>query len=499
MPVFADPQSLHRIARTNYFPRAVSFIAVFIGILLLSAERDLRTTSLFLAVLSFLIYPHLAFLHTRVAADSRRAELTNLAIDPALLGLWAAAMGFNLWLTFMLFTATTLNSAVVGGVGRMALAAGIFILAALLWVLWAGFDFQPNYTTWFAIYVGTLSAGYMLSVGLILYRQYTQLSAALQTINRNNEIFRSLLEVETLSSEADDIADLTDRMLTHFERDHPGFPFGLLLFEKRRPRQLVHAGFRNLDQQHQDEIVQALGANGKGDAPSTFRVGDDYMVVVIPMGHHLDQAAGYLVICDRVASAFSGVIDLFVDRLASAVQNKLLMEELRKTSETDALTGLFNRGYFDEHLAAAIARKRQYPSADFSVIVFDVIGLKRTNDTLGHQAGDQLICTIAERLRRSTRDSDLVARFGGDEFVVLCPTCREDDVGDVVERLQSAARSSPIEIQLPDGRSSEIPAEISVGAAGSDCHEPSQVLQTADRRMYADKAGFYKASEENRS
>ncbi|MDQ2068970.1 sensor domain-containing diguanylate cyclase [Natronospira bacteriovora] len=486
-------ESIHRIARINYLPRALGFGSTFVAILLLTAEREFGTTTLLLAVATFILYPHLAFAHARLARDSKSAEQKNLLADSIMLGVWSAALGFTLWITFALLLATLLNNAINGGPARLGLAAICFLAGALLWVLFGGFQFEPHASLMVTLYMASASLLYILGVGITYYRQNTKLARAHRAIEQNNEVFRSLLEYASISNETGTVKELIERTLEHFRRLQSGHPFGLLLFDRGRPRFLLHAVFRGVPEHLQESMIRRLTAhNASNDRGQPLVLeGLPRPLLALPMHEYMDQASGYLVM-DRKRAEFLGrILTLFVDQLASALQNKLLTEELRKAAETDALTGLYNRGYLEEQLNDAMERKRSHDAADFSVIMLDVIGLKQANDRLGHEAGDELIRTVARRLRRHARKSDVVARFGGDEFVVLCHDCREADAMRAVERLMGACQESSGRIRLGNGRQSELPVEISVGVAGSDQHPPNRVMPEADARMYAHKEAFY--------
>lgn len=160
-------------------------------------------------------------------------------------------------------------------------------------------------------------------------------------------------------------------------------------------------------------------------------------------------------------------------------------EALHRLSTTDELTGLFNRRGF--HLLAElqwrIARRKQ---RELLLLYIDVDGLKQVNDRLGHAAGDQLLRETADVLRHICRDTDVVARIGGDEFVILAVEAVEDSVGIFRERLQRAVRDR----NAVPGRDFFI--SVSLGAAyfgPNDQQTIEEMLREADRRMYDRKRG----------
>ena len=119
-----------------------------------------------------------------------------------------------------------------------------------------------------------------------------------------------------------------------------------------------------------------------------------------------------------------------------------------------------------------------------SLVVIDLDGFKAVNDTFGHPAGDHVLVEIAERLRSVVRESDVVTRVGGDEFLVLCPRTGHRDAARLVDRLM---RHLPAPIDLGDGRYVTVGCSVGV-ATGHDVPELEQLLHHADAAMYDAKA-----------
>ena len=182
----------------------------------------------------------------------------------------------------------------------------------------------------------------------------------------------------------------------------------------------------------------------------------------------LDQHVDFL-------GSFSGAFNRMIEALR---EKRAAEEKVRFLSMHDTLTNLYNRAYFEEEMAR-IERGRNSP---VSILMADLDGLKKINDTQGHAAGDGLIKDAAEILRRSIRGGDVVARMGGDEFALILPGTDSLSALGVVERIRRT------ESEFNRG-SSLYKVGFSIGAATSDLGEALSVtLKNADEMMYRDKA-----------
>jgi diguanylate cyclase (GGDEF)-like protein len=137
--------------------------------------------------------------------------------------------------------------------------------------------------------------------------------------------------------------------------------------------------------------------------------------------------------------------------LSSAVTGALLtraVDQARREVETmaitDPLTGLYNRRHLSERIRDEFVRMRRHPRS-LSLVLVDLDGFKQVNDRFGHEAGDRVLVTVAQRLRTGLREVDIVARFGGDEFVVLLPETSAAQACLVSGRILQALSGQPID------------------------------------------------------
>ena len=154
-------------------------------------------------------------------------------------------------------------------------------------------------------------------------------------------------------------------------------------------------------------------------------------------------------------------------------------EQLRHMADHDALTGLFNRRRFEEELERHVVHGRRYGMSG-ALLLLDLDDFKQVNDHFGHRAGDSVLTAVANVLRRRLRKSDIVSRFGGDEFAVLMPV---GGVNEGAELANLLAEAICREVESPAG-----PLYASIGIALFDeTTTPDEILSEADDAMYADK------------
>ncbi|MEX2367528.1 MAG: diguanylate cyclase [Pseudohongiellaceae bacterium] len=171
-------------------------------------------------------------------------------------------------------------------------------------------------------------------------------------------------------------------------------------------------------------------------------------------------------------------------QVAIAIERKQVETRLRHMAQHDPLTDLPNRTLFNEHIDAALKRAHRNKE-QLGLLYLDLDNFKETNDSFGHEAGDRLLCEVANRLRRCVRDSDMVGRMGGDEFTVLLHELKGEHFLDLVIEKIASVLNEPCKL---DGRNS-LRVSASIGAAIYPDHgrEREQLFRHADAHMYSRK------------
>lgn len=285
---------------------------------------------------------------------------------------------------------------------------------------------------------------------------------------------------------------LLDDSLKHLHADFPEYGFAVFLQERNRPEVTRYAAVAGLQLGAEDERrLGGLLAKLHDRQESVVKLREKSVgeqLYATSMAGRLSQYEGWLIVrAPKLDGRLERMLTLFVDQLAAATENKLLHLALKKTAERDGLTGLYNRGFFESALQLSVQGKGQTPSLDFAVLMVDVDGLKVVNDRYGHVAGDQLITTVAERLQVHCRASDILARYGGDEFVVLFPSADLTAANRLASLIRTHIEGQRCSITTADGKRLTLELRLSLGGASSTEVPAQEVLTLADERMYDDK------------
>ncbi|MBA7558957.1 hypothetical protein ES708_00568 [subsurface metagenome] len=182
------------------------------------------------------------------------------------------------------------------------------------------------------------------------------------------------------------------------------------------------------------------------------------------------------------------LMEFVSSQVATAIERKSSEEKIKHLSFHDALTGLYNRAYFEEELER-YNFPRYYP---LSIVMLDINGLKVINDTFGHSEGDRLLQHLSQVLTSVSRQGDILARIGGDEFAILLPSTTSEQTHSFCERIKKACQQDkiePIYLRL----------NISLGHATQEGEykDINSLFKVADRKMYQDKVFSAKSREKH--
>jgi two-component system, cell cycle response regulator len=241
-------------------------------------------------------------------------------------------------------------------------------------------------------------------------------------------------------------------------------------------------------------VAEALEALGVEAGTPMFMIEDDD-AVTDPEGpppmqesvHFGEQRIGVFALAPRAPEHKNdrALVSTVARELGGALRMATLVEESRSLATTDALTGLLNRRAFLESTGREVARAKRYNDR-LSVILLDVDHFKHINDKRGHAAGDLVLTAVGKLLNNALRTCDIVARWGGEEFVLVLPSTSLEGAEQTAERVRELMEHADIK----DGNGDRIPVTASFGVAtytGSENLE--QVVDRADRAMYLAKSG----------
>lgn len=221
--------------------------------------------------------------------------------------------------------------------------------------------------------------------------------------------------------------------------------------------------------------------------------GHDYLgsVALLPLIRE-QQLIGCLNLGSRNPERFDGRVGTqFLAHLAAVIsaclENARLQDKVRQLGLRDPLTGINNRRFFDKRLTEEVSRAHRTGSP-LSCLFIDLDHFKRINDQHGHQTGDRVLSDVSDVLQKRMRDNDVLARFGGEEFVILLSDTSSDLAADIAQRLRELIAG----MLFPDGRGKTLRVTFSAGLATMNETSPviasaQDLLQQADQAVYQAK------------
>ncbi|MBI4006322.1 MAG: GGDEF domain-containing protein [Gammaproteobacteria bacterium] len=187
---------------------------------------------------------------------------------------------------------------------------------------------------------------------------------------------------------------------------------------------------------------------------------------------------------------FSQLMAIFSPYLLIAYLTTMLSADLqyarkmfKHLSEVDEMTGLFNIRSFNNTLTAEIMKSARYKRI-FSLLMIDADNLKEVNDRYGHEAGNRLIKALSDTIKSCLRESDILARYGGDEFIALLPETDSENAVEVGDRIRKAVENTAFDME-----GNQIKTTVSIGIANFPKHAENtdSLLHKVDRAMYQSK------------
>ncbi len=227
------------------------------------------------------------------------------------------------------------------------------------------------------------------------------------------------------------------------------------------------------------------------DDPVTRGVGEKiqqagfHSLLVVPMAHG-EEIFGTLLL--RAARAESGFNEwevqfcrIVANASANALKNAQLFQEIKRQAITDGLTEMYNYRYFQEQFRHYVERTKR-TNRPISILMIDIDNFKWINDYYGHAVGDKAIRFIASKLRANSRENDIVARYGGDEFIWLLDDTDIDVAMSIANRFRKSVTDKPFEA------TGLLSVSIGVATFPTDTRNASRLLHQADRAMYISKS-----------
>ncbi|HEY4365430.1 MAG TPA: EAL domain-containing protein [Bryobacteraceae bacterium] len=339
---------------------------------------------------------------------------------------------------------------------------------------------------WLSVAVAAAGA-----ISALLFRIYRSRRAAAQSLLRTNQELQhtqllsrhrtAILEMigahAPLSTSLSAVAELAGHT-------HPGSACAIWIASGNHFLYQVSAGLPP----KLNDLVRSLPMNGSPLPPELAEatVQDGLHSVTADLRNAAGDSIGLLALFLPPGAGIAVANPTLCQLAALAIENNLLYERLAFQAQHDLLTGLPNRLLFQDRLQQAIPIARRN-SHRLAVLWVDVDRFKHINDTLGHCAGDELLCEVARRLERSIRDSDTAARVGGDEFVVLANDLNETSGAAVVAQRIVEALREPVPVC-----GQPVKTSVSVGFSLYPDHgtEPATLMRNADMAMFrAKRAG----------
>ena len=196
---------------------------------------------------------------------------------------------------------------------------------------------------------------------------------------------------------------------------------------------------------------------------------------------------GMVIVEQKYNNAFDDsnvrLLDIIGQQVGIAMENAELYQRMQEMATTDGLTGVYNRQYFQERLGIEFENAKN-EGYHLSLAIFDIDHFKRFNDTFGHLFGDKVLKSISERVRNSLRGNDLLARFGGEEFIILFPHTTLEEAYEKVESLRRLIAETQVRDELI---SASVTVSFGISSFPEYASGEAELLRSADDALYRAK------------
>jgi len=425
----------------------------------------------------------------RVPAVAQPVMSWMLLLDGVFLALALAFTGgADSWVRVLVFFDVTAVTLVVSYHTGLKLAVW-YALLLFLGHAAAAADLFGNHTT------GSYGDAALTSIGLLLFAAGAAACSSVneRALRRSHAELHALVELgvelEHVRS-ADDVASVLARQA----QTRLGFRRAVVLIRRGDRWEGAAVPARGETEAARSDGVDALPDDvWTAEAPTLVRTLDHAVLDrLLPVGRNVvivpivaDGEALGIMLAEWGRGPRAQIPAVTVETLAQsasqaavALRNAALLSEVEHLATRDGLTGLANRRLFEETLEREVARSHRLRSP-LALVVLDVDHFKDVNDTVGHQAGDAVLREVARAMVGNTKASDLPARYGGDEFVVLLPDCTRGDAVAVAERLRAAVAAEV----------TAVPVTVSagVGAMPENAGNGERLVAAADAALYTAK------------
>ena len=249
---------------------------------------------------------------------------------------------------------------------------------------------------------------------------------------------------------------------------------------------------------HGAEVLrQRINLGGGATIRTAFslaiRMGVDYLVTLDGDGQHdpgeLPLMIDFTLLCMGAGTALIWIINPFAIPLAILplylIFTTLKIPALERKTEIDSKTGLYNAKYFSKELKKELERAHNF-DRPLTIVLADLDLLRNINNTYGHLAGDEVLIGVANLIKNSLREFDVVARFGGEEFMILMPETNQEEAFEVIEGIRTSIDQTKFSIQT---RINPIKVTVSFGVAGrmGFSETPNEIIHNADSALYHSK------------